>query len=57
MTETAGSVCGRDVSVLKGVGPAKREALGKLGIETVVSMMSSLRMSYTKSLFRGYAAS
>ena len=35
MTETAGSVCERDVSVLKGVGPAKREALGKLGIETV----------------------
>ena len=35
MTETAGPVTGQDVSVLRGVGPAKKEALSKLGIETV----------------------
>ena len=35
MTEVTGPVLERSVSVLKGVGPAKQEALAKMGIETV----------------------
>ena len=35
MAEAQGSVLEQPVSTLKGVGPAKREALAKLGMETV----------------------